>query len=744
MVPISNLGNKVSGDDVARVRDIRNPPEHEPGFGPDNGGGDFSDMFGGGDIAFDDLMAGDFGSPNIPGQTLGGAGLGSGDIFGSQGNIFGQQGSMFGQPAVVQTPKEYKKDTMDKMMDSSGEALVSIGQIILEMFKSIKNRNADDFAYYSRNLIITGGVASAASIVLGVIGIASGIRFLSFAGLSGQILGCGMLTFGTGLAGMGFAAIKVASMAADSRGTVSQLPDISTLIEGDSADDYEDNIGSILDDLFGDDAEDLFGESDDGASAEAVFNPSLDDMNYTSDQLDYTRRLENIQENQYISREVLFNTFKDFFPVNTPNFADKIQLSQDSDDFQNIETICLKALSNVAKCEMEEVNSKLESVKESFFSYELRLKRIRGINKLEDIAREMEAYFRESSSDKSVNATVDIEGDFYKIVVTKGVKAVITFGDMFRQPYVCEFFLDNKNRLPFIVGISELGDVILEDAKPFDTMMIAGKPRSGKSWYVLNVLMALMMFNSPEAVQFIVIDPKESNLFKTLSLMPHVCGLHSDENIIQIMRDIIDNEGARRKKLLSDNRCDDIWALWKKGIKLPVLYLIIDEVITIKANLGALDKEFDSLMQVIMSQLPSQGIRLLFVPHRATGVINKTNRTMVSFSAAVRANAEDVKDTLGIQKWTRSLVNQGDVAIKLGTRDDPMYIRGGAITTSDEDNSELILNAAKAFYKMGIDIPRMTLMETACNRDEEYIRKELSSGNNRIQYNANHIFDDIE
>ena len=47
------------------------------------------------------------------------------------------------------------------------------------------------------------------------------------------------------------------------------------------------------------------------------------------------------------------------------------------------------------------------------------------------------------------------------------------------------------------------------------------------------------------------------------------------------MEDIINNEGARRKKLLSDHKCDDIWVMGK-GIKLPVLYLFIDEVITVK------------------------------------------------------------------------------------------------------------------------------------------------------------------
>ncbi|MEM4385414.1 MAG: FtsK/SpoIIIE domain-containing protein, partial [Candidatus Anstonellales archaeon] len=262
--------------------------------------------------------------------------------------------------------------------------------------------------------------------------------------------------------------------------------------------------------------------------------------------------------------------------------------------------------------------------------------------------------------------------------------------------------------------------------------------------YVLSILMSLMMFNTPEEVQFILVDPKESNLFKTLSLMPHVAGLHNDSNILDVMRDLIENEAPRRKKLLADNRCDDIWALWEKGIKIPVLYLVIDEVITVKNNLGNLDKEFDSLMQTIITQFPSLGIRLIFVPHRAMGVVNKTNRTMISFTAAVRSNTDDIKDTLGIQKWTRALVNKGDVAVKSSNMNNAMYVRGAALSISDNHNTELIENIAKAFYKMGVDLPDMSSLTVAYNRNEDEIRDILSSSGRRVQYNALNIFNDVE
>lgn len=747
---IGNLSNKVSREDINKVNNKRNPPEYEDGFEPSSSDGDdFSDIFGGDDFTFDDLGGG-FGESNSGGATgdmgsvFGSSGDSMGDVFGGGsfgGGSFG--GSSFGNAAQTKESKE--PDLLDKAMDSSGQALMSIGSILIEMFKSIKSRNADDYAYYSRNLIITGSVAIASSAVAGIIGAIGGVRFLSFTGLPLQIMGCGILTLGTGLSGMGFAAIRVASMSSEYGGKVSDLEDISAIEPNDSTEEYEDNLDDIMGDLFGDD-DSLFKNDDDEDygedSSQEIFTPNFDNITYDKEELDYTNKLSEIKDNRYITRELLFNTFKDFFPISTPNFADKNEIQEGSDEFITLETMSLKALSNVAKCSIDDVESHLESATDTYFSYELRLTRIKGVNKLDDIAREMEAYFRESSTDTSVTASVDIEGDFYKVIVTKGESAVVTFGDAFRQKYVCDYFLNTKNKLPMILGVTELGEVLLDDAKTFDTMMVAGKPRSGKSWYVLGVLMSLMMFNSPEEVQFIIVDPKESNLFKTMALMPHVCGLHNDSNIIEVMKDIIESEGARRKKILADNRCDDIWALWDKGIKLPILYLVIDELITVKNNLGPLDKEFASLMQTIISQLPSQGIRMMFVPHRATGVVDKTNRTMIAFSAAVRANVDDVNDTLGIKNWKRSLTKAGDVAIKTNNRDNGVFVRGASITTSDSANTELIINSARAFYKMGVDLPDMTSLRNACNRDDEYIREELSTGNIRKQYDAMNIFND--
>lgn len=756
---IGNLQDKLSSSDVDRVREMRNPPEFEPGFEDTSMSDGFESLFGSDD---DDMnIDGGFGSDALGfgGDTLGfgsdTSGFGQSGFGQSAFNPYGQGGfgqNIFGQQQVQQQQAS-QPDRLDKLIDGSIDVSVSVGKIILEVFKSVKNRTSDDLGYLSTNLIITGGCLCAFSIASIIIGSIAGAS--AFSGLAYQLLYSGVWVLMTGIGGIYFSAYKINTSGRGASLGIQDIQDLSEIEEDDATEDYEENIGDILDDLFSDiddidfeeDEEEFDSEEppDSGLDASAVYwgenDSESNDNNLPnfgdtkSNTLDLEKELDSVRDNQVLSRRILFDTFKSFFPKNQPDFADRVEIERDSDEFATLETICLKGLSNILKCELEDVKSELDRAYETFFSYELKLKRVRGMNKLEDLAREIEAYMKSSVSDTSVYASVDIEGDFYKITVAKGESAVVTFGDIFTQKYACDFFIDEGNKLPMITGIDELGNVILHDAKGIDSMLVAGKPRSGKSWYLESILVGLSAFNTPEDVVFVIVDPKESNLFKTFALFPHVLGLHNDEPILEIMDDIIENEAPRRRGMLADNRCDDIWELRNKGIRLPVLYLVIDEYITVRNNLGSRDKELDLKLQTIISQLPSLGIRVLFVPHRATGVVNKTNRTMLNFTACVRGDIEDVKDTLGISKWTRALTKPGDIALKASTMQTGIYVRGAAVSTSDSMNTDIMRAIAKAFYKMGVYMPESAL-QVAANRDEEYIRGELLTDGKKIQFST--------
>lgn len=760
-----NFDRKLSQEDMNAANDILNPPQFEPGYGDGPSDQSFTDLFsdldGGGEGLFGDLsgqsdgfgQSGGFGQSDGFGGQQGGFGQ-SGGFGGSSGGFGGQSGGfgsssgdfgglelgqnslMAGQQQQAQQVQA-KPDILDKGIEATSEAAVSLVHIIGELFKSLKLKNADDFGYLSRNYIMTGVGISIAGAVLSIIALIQGVPKLGFSGIGLHLIAAGIMGVGTGFIGIGFSAIKKLQCGSDNSTQISDLPDISEEISDDSTSDYEESIGDIMDDLFGD-SFDLDGDSgsSEPTETELVAEQAQEVVpDFTNmQQINFDLALQNIHSNTYLTREVLFNTFLPFLPLNTAEFDKKTEIEKDDPLFAKVQYLALKALSNIVKCDVSDVKSSLTHLVETHFCYELTMTRIKGVNKTDDIAREMEIYFKDNSADESVNATVNIEMDDYKIIITKGESAVVTLKDAFSLPYVREFFLNEDKKLPMITGISELGEVVLDDAKIFDTMLIAGKPRSGKSWYVLSMLLSFMMFNTPEDIQFVIIDPKVSNLFKTISLLPHVAGLHDETNILEVLDDIIDNEAPRRKKIIAENHVEDIWMLRKKGVRLPLLYIFIDEFITAQESLGPASKDLNAKMRVIISQLPSLGIRLIFIAHRSTGVVDKTNRTLLQFTASIRGENEEVKETLGISKWTRALLLPGDTAVKASSRREAIFVKGIAVTPDDAQNTQLIESVAKAFYKMGVDMPDMSAMKIACNRNEDDIKQRLTGEGTRIQY----------
>lgn len=753
---ISDLSGKVSSKAAKAVNEKNNPQEYEDGFGDDDDDG-FASLFD----DLDDLDDfGGSGSNSGFGGSNNSVFSGSNNTMGSSNglNSFGSLdgGSPFGMldkgNQAQQPAKPKKPDVIDVTIEAVSDASISFGKVLINIIKSTRSKNADDIGVFSKNMLLTGLGIAAVSIIMLVIGAFGGLSSLRQLALKVSV--SSLLCVGTGLTGLGGAALRIVTRGEYVGQSISDIPEIQdTQSVSIDEDDDDSEFDDIFGDLFGDDEEGDFDDFNLGTLSDPKEEPVevavVSEKSIGEVESDYKKLIDDVQPNQpMLTREFLFNIFKSYFPLNTPGFSVKEEIHEGTEDFSVLETLCTQAIAAAAKKEIGEISSRLTKATSTYFCYILRMDRVKGLTKLDDIAREIEAYFRDDAEDFSVNATVNIERDDYKIVVTKGVKAIVTFGDCFKLQEVCDYIVNSKNRLPMIAGIDDYGEPILTDAKDYTTMLIAGKPRSGKSWYVFSIIYSFMAFNTPEDVQLLIIDPKESNLFKTVSLMPHVCGLHNDSNILQIMDDLINIEGPRRKKLLADNMCDDIWDLReRKGVKLPVLYIVIDEVMSVIANLGkGPDAEFNRLLNIIITQLPSLGICLLFVPHRATGVVDKTARVNMAFTAAVRADEEVVKETLDIKKWDRMLTQKGDIALKMSDTSGSKFVKGAALTDTDSKNVILMTSIAKTFYKMGVYIPDMSSIGCGSNRDEAYIKEtlELSSNSKKVQFNLNDTSEDLD
>ena len=805
---IGNLRDKIDSADKDKLHSSRNPPAYTAGFEPKDDEDDFDidwgDSFGGSTLgsglpgvsndawgaSSDPIAPGfaglggptggsttlSFGSSGVGGTSPGGvSGVGN---FGAPPNTPAGAAASGDSIPGVETPK---RTAWDATCDAAGEGLGAIGRILVGVVKSFGTRNYDDWGDFCRNWIFGCGITAAVGLVLLVIGWITDVRAFLPSEMPAYLLFAG--TLGTLMAAFIMVACACAiTLAADKYEC--ELENIDILQpDGASTSDVEAALESQFSDfsgLFGDDDEDDDEWADDSEEADWDLSGGEDASDSASDNIEETGDLftsvkapetvvsapqvvespaanvggyaglgeaaDKIARVPIITREILMGVFKPLLPLNTADFSDKVDVDPNSDEFADLEILCLKALASaMGKPDFTEVPSGLHRAVSAKYTYELRIKRVPGLSKLDVISKELEAYFKSSVDDRSVTCKTDIEGDFYVATITKGVKAVVTLGDLLQREDAKNFFLNNEKLLPICAGIQHDGEPFMVDAMNFDSMLIAGKPRSGKSWYIMSFIMQLCMFNTPERVQFLIVDPKKSNLLSTFSVMPHVCGVVDHSNILQVLDGVIYGEAERRRKLLSDNRCDKLSDLWELGVNVPILYILIDEYLTVDRSLSdGADKEFRDKIQIILTQLPSLGIRLAIVPHRAMGVVDRTTRTNIGFSAAIRAETSVITETLDIKKWDIPLLNPGDTALKVQGEGDAKYVSGLALTMSDRDNTRLVEDVARVFYQMGVDIPDMSAIGPGYTRNDDEILKQLrsESGVKYVQQDIDALPDD--
>lgn len=639
-----------------------------------------------------------------------------------------------GQPIQQQQPKQPTIE--DLISEGTFAAAKATGNIMKDFVKSFPTLTYDDYASYWVDVLIAGGIIGVAGLVMAIVGVFSANYVLrSFGSLFAP---AGLVPVGIALIGFGIAALGILDNGAPDT-SLSNIEDqplaVDSLPTTTTADTLDAEYSSLLDSFdFDDDSlddEEISMDDEEseldaffGGKASASAEPTIAPPPANADNSTLLANMSTLVPK--IDRTYLVNNFLNFLPASCAEFGKTEKLSNTSSEFNSIRSLLLQAISNVSKIPLEDLSVQVQSIESTVFSYTILVDRVKSLTKITDLEREVEVYFRENASDASVICTIETEHGFWKVSITKGASPMVTLRDCFGDSKVLKYFQDTSHKLPFIAGIDTYGTPILTSGESYTSMMTAGKQRSGKSWYICSVLMQMMTFNTPTDVQFLFIDPKKSSLYRTFSCMPHTIGVHDDEDIVGLLRYILEVEGERRKELLKKANhgfgVDSIKAYRAEGHDdMPYMYIVIDEFLTAIGNAEAkgLKKEFNQLIAMIVTQLPFVGIHIWIVPHRAQGAVDKTVRSNILYTAAVRCEPSIVEEVID-DKWTRPLNNPGDMALKLQDVGIAKFARAAVFARNDEENTQIIMDIAKGFYKINVDIPKINYGILA-NKDFEYI-----------------------
>lgn len=277
---------------------------------------------------------------------------------------------------------------------------------------------------------------------------------------------------------------------------------------------------------------------------------------------------------------------------------------------------------------------------------------------------------KEGRPDPSVMVNAYTVGKTIKMEVFRGASLNVSVGSVLESEK--EFFLDSKNIIPVAFGFGKEGMPFLVDLRRVESMIIAGMPRSGKSWLAKSIISQMVAFNSPDDLNFVFCDTKgrTSDLYD-LQRLPHAKGFYSTpESILKALGDVVEFEAKEREEKIGNAGCLDIWEYREKNPedKLPVLYVVIDEMIDLKVQLEQLGKtelkEYYGYLTSMITRFPNLGIRFMGVPHHVKHeYFPKTASGSVTFKVSVRGDKDHVDTTTGVPLKDFSLVSPGDMAI---------------------------------------------------------------------------------
>ena len=499
-----------------------NPPEFEAGQG-DNDDWDFFSDEGG----FDSMDESAFGGSNQgSGVDLGGF---SNDVSSLGGSVQGGFSNSHQQMAQNMTSTE------DKVI----EGVVTVGKYVgkgsKELFNGIHDgvRGNDAFYWtvYGKKVMFTSIWVSIGGLVLSILGWVTAIENGFWVLIGGLIsLSIGVLVF---------------SLNCDKAREISEtLPKEEPIEETFNLEDDE----PLEEDVYEEEGSGWGGFSDEYEDvAEEEFDPwstleeSFDDNseivneNEIEKVVDIDSAIDSIREipAHTQTRQYLFEEYSRVLPLVNPEFARLKPISENSDEFIIFDKILRDASIQVGT--KEEKIPELLELRENQFIIQIKASRPSGL-KEEDIANEIaNIYSRDEYGGilhEGVYATTSSVGSNYIINIFKGENSLVTLADTYKE--VKDFILDTSIKKPIVMGVNELGRVWMFDAEKIFSYIISGKPRSGKSWSVVSLVLQLCMYSSPKEVNFEVFDVKgtSSDYYTMKDYLPHFKKFESSGRLI--------------------------------------------------------------------------------------------------------------------------------------------------------------------------------------------------------------------
>lgn len=225
---------------------------------------------------------------------------------------------------------------------------------------------------------------------------------------------------------------------------------------------------------------------------------------------------------------------------------------------------------------------------------------------------------------------------------------------------------DSPHRLTIALGKDITGLPFVADLSKMPHLLVAGATGTGKS-VSLNAMINSILFKcSPEAVQFLMIDPKriELSIYKDIPHLLHPV-VTQPKGATRALRWAV-GEMERRYMALSDKGVRNIEAYNRKVAKekkgeptLPYIVLVIDELADLMMTSS---REVEEAITRLAQMARAAGIHLIIATQRPsvdvlTGIIKANFPARISFQVSSRVDSRTILDAIGAE----NLLGEGDM-----------------------------------------------------------------------------------
>ncbi len=248
--------------------------------------------------------------------------------------------------------------------------------------------------------------------------------------------------------------------------------------------------------------------------------------------------------------------------------------------------------------------------------------------------------------------------------------------------------MKSRSLLTISLGKGAGGESMAGDLAKMPHLLIAGATGSGKTVMLNALITCLLMHNTPEDCQFIMVDPKRVELV-SFNTIPHLVApvVVDPEKAVDVLRWML-QEMDRRYILFAQVTARNIDDYNKKRASdpMPYLVLVIDELADLMMT--ASDEVERSLCR--LAQLArATGIHLVVATQRpsvdvVTGLIKANFPTRISFAVTSQVDSRTILDIGGAEK----LLGKGDMLYMATDAAKPRRLQG--VFVSDEEIERLV------------------------------------------------------